>query len=124
VKHPYAIALLLCFLTILPNSFFERSVLALQVSPQRPLLDNKAVISIEGEIARVTYTSSSVRIDVKVTNKDEARVVNWIVETGSRTDLAKAGIKLTDFKIGTTVKVRGRQTGNQTLEALPSDISY
>ncbi|HTE41671.1 MAG TPA: DUF6152 family protein [Steroidobacteraceae bacterium] len=63
-------------------------------------------VQITGKLTRVEWTNPHGWIYLDVVAKD-GRVTNWSVEFGGPNALLRRGIRMSDFKIGEEVKVKG-----------------
>ena len=96
-----------------------------QVSPKSPAPDSKTLVTIEGRITKVEFTTPHVTLYVDAAALDSGSIVAWAVETGSLNELGAQGIKLGDLKVGRLVRARGSPaSGQNRLESPVSEISF
>jgi hypothetical protein len=68
--------------------------------------DSNKPITLRGTLTRVELVNPHGWVHIEVKNPDGS-VTEWAVEAGSSTQLLKAGLRKSDFHIGTEVIVKG-----------------
>jgi hypothetical protein len=68
--------------------------------------DANKPVTLRGTLKRVELVNPHGWVHIEVKNPDGS-VTEWAVEAGSSTQLLKAGLRKTDFQIGTEVIVKG-----------------
>lgn len=75
--------------------------------------DQTKPVTLHGKLSRVELTNPHGWIHMDVKDKD-AKVVDWAVETGPTNVLIRAGIRKTDFVLGSEIVVEGFLAKNGT----------
>jgi hypothetical protein len=81
------------------------------------MFDEKKTITVEGEVKEFQFTNPHSWLLVDVTDKD-GKVTTWGFEAEGPSTLARAGIRPSDFKVGTRLKI----TGNPMKDGRPAAI--
>jgi len=81
------------------------------------MFDEKKTITVEGEVKEFQFTNPHSWLLVDVTDKD-GKVTTWGFEAEGPSTLARAGIRPSDFKVGTRLKI----TGNPMEDGRPAAI--
>jgi hypothetical protein len=85
--------------------------------------DQSKPVVLKGTLTKVEMTNPHgwIHLDVKDAN---AKVVNWAVETGPTNTLLRAGIRRTDFALGSEIVVEGFLAKNGTPTANGREIKF
>lgn len=75
--------------------------------------DQKKPVTLKGTLTKVELTNPHGWIYMDVKGPD-VKVVNWAIETGPTNALIRAGVRRTDFVIGTEIVVEGFLAKNGT----------
>jgi Family of unknown function (DUF6152) len=75
--------------------------------------DQTKPVILQGKLSRVELTNPHGWIHMDVKGKD-AKVVDWAIETGPTNVLIRAGIRKTDFVLGSEIVVEGFLAKNGT----------
>jgi hypothetical protein len=81
------------------------------------MFDEKKTITVEGEVKEFQFTNPHSWLLVDVKDKD-GKVTTWGFEAEGPSTLARAGIRPSDFKAGTRLKI----TGNPMKDGQPAAI--
>jgi hypothetical protein len=81
------------------------------------MFDEKKTITVEGEVKEFQFTNPHSWLLVDVKDKD-GKVTTWGFEAEGPSTLARAGIRPSDFKAGTRLKI----TGNPMKDGRPAAI--
>ena len=81
------------------------------------MFDEKRTVTVEGEVKEFQYTNPHSWLLVDVKDKD-GKVTTWGFEAEGPSTLARAGIRPSDFKAGTRLKI----TGNPMKDGKPAAI--
>ena len=81
------------------------------------MFDEKKTITVEGEVKEFQFTNPLSWLLVDVKDKD-GKVTTWGFEAEGPSTLARAGIRPSDFKAGTRLKI----TGNPMKDGRPAAI--
>ena len=81
------------------------------------MFDDKKTITVEGEVKEFQFTNPHSWLLVDVKDKD-GKVTTWGFEAEGPSTLARAGIRPSDFKAGTRLKI----TGNPMKDGQPAAI--
>ena len=81
------------------------------------MFDDKKTITVEGVVKKFEYTNPHSWLWVDVTGKD-GKVTTWGFEAEGPTTLQRAGIRPSDFKVGTKLTI----TGNPMKDGKPAAI--
>ena len=79
------------------------------------MFDDKRTITVEGVVKKFEYTNPHSWLWVDVTGKD-GKVTTWGFEAEGPTTLQRAGIRPSDFKVGTKLTI----TGNPMKDGRPA----
>jgi len=110
---------------------FQASVVITMLSV--PLLGHHSTLAqtgsiratLEGVITKIQWANPHVTFYMDVRDPETARIVSWLVETGSVKELTALGLDKESLKIGATVTVRGaRRPGALKLEVPEPDPSW
>jgi hypothetical protein len=81
------------------------------------MFDEKKTITVEGEVKEFQFTNPHSWLLVDVKEKD-GKVVTWGFEAEGPSTLARAGIRPSDFKAGTRLKITGNPMKDGTRAAI------
>ena len=81
------------------------------------MFDEKKTVTVEGEVKEFQFTNPHSWLLVDVKDKD-GKVTTWGFEAEGPSTLARAGIRPSDFKAGTRLKI----TGNPMKDGRPAAI--
>ena len=81
------------------------------------MFDEKKTITVEGEVNKFELTNPHSWLIVNVKEKD-GKVVTWGFEAEGPSTLARAGIKPSDFRPGTKLKITGNPMKDGTRAAI------
>ena len=70
------------------------------------MFDDKKTVTVEGVVKKFEYTNPHSWLWVDVTGKD-GKVTTWGFEAEGPTTLQRAGIRPSDFKVGTKLTISG-----------------
>ena len=75
------------------------------------MFDDKKTVTVEGVVKEFQFTNPHSWLLVDVTGKD-GKVVTWGFEAEGPTTLQRAGIRPSDFKVGTKLTITGNPMKN------------
>ena len=75
--------------------------------------DQNKPVTLKGKLTRVELTNPHGWIHMNVTDEN-AKVVDWAVETGPTNVFVRAGVRKTDFVVGSEIVVQGFLAKNGT----------
>src|SRR6187399_1330660 len=81
------------------------------------MFEEKKTVTLEGVVKEFQFTNPHSWLLVDVTDKD-GKVTTWGFEAEGPSTLARAGIRPSDFKVGTRLKI----TGNPMKDGRPAAI--
>jgi hypothetical protein len=81
------------------------------------MFDEKKTVTVEGEVREFQFTNPHSWLLVDVKEKD-GTIVTWGFEAEGPSTLARAGIRPSDFKAGTRLKITGNPMKDGTRAAI------
>jgi hypothetical protein len=75
------------------------------------MFEEKKTITVQGVVKEFQYTNPHSWLLVDVTGPD-GKVTTWGFEAEGPSTLQRAGIRPSDFKVGTTIEITGRPMNN------------
>ena len=104
-------------ITVLGAALFSLAPMLVEAHHSAVMFDDAKEVTVEGVVKEFQYTNPHSWLLVDVTGKD-GKVTTWGFEAEGPTTLQRAGIRPSDFKVGTKLTI----TGNPMKDGRPAAI--